>query len=120
MEPVARGKYKTWKLTLIDAGRKFSAETVPLAAAPGGTISLVYQGAKTGANEAISVIICDKEGTPLYYGSLKADKEGTAEFPVPGDIAPGEYIIKAFNELRYGSKYSDISSPAVEIGLTIQ
>ena len=68
----------------------------------------------------VSVILCDKEGTPLYYGSLKAGKEGTAEFPVPGEIAPGEYVIKAFSELRNNGAPSDVASPAVEIGLTIQ
>jgi hypothetical protein len=120
LEPVARGEYGLWKLTLIDTGRKFSAETEPLTAAPGGTFSFAYTGAKTGSKEAVSVILCDKEGTPLYYGSLKAGKEGTAEFPVPGEIAPGEYVIKAFSELRNNGAPSDVASPAVEIGLTIQ
>ena len=120
MEPIARGSYGLWKLTLINDGRKFSAETEPLTAAPGGSISFAYTGAVTGSKESVSVIICDKEGTPLYYSSLKADKEGTAEFPVPGDIAPGEYVIKAFNEQRNAGTASDVASPAVEIGLTIQ
>lgn len=121
MEPIRNGSDNEWELTLLAAGRQFRAEADPLTAAPGGTLIIPYTKAPIGNNEALSVIICSKEGTPLYYGSRWSDHvDGTAEFPVPGDIAPGEYVVKVFNEKRNNGTISDVASPVTDIPLTVR
>ena len=122
MAPVAAGDYEDWKLTLLMPGWQFSADTAPLAAKPGENSVIQYTGAKIGSKYAISVIICDREGTPLYYGSLKSSKlvDGTAEFPVPAKLAPGEYTVKVFNEERNDNRNSDLASGFTDIPLTVR
>ena len=120
MNPIAAGDYDTWKLTLLE-DRKFQADAAPLSAAPGGSMAISYANALKGTKDAISAIICSREGTPLYYGSVRVRQaEGVAEFPVPPDIAPGEYVVRVFNETRYDDRNSDLASPMTDIPLTVR
>lgn len=120
MNPIAAGDYDTWKLTLLE-DRKFQADAAPLSVVPGGSMAISYANALKGTKDAISVIICSREGAPLYYGSLRARQaDGVVEFPVPRDIAPGEYVVRVFNETRYDNRNSDLASPMTEIPLTVR
>ena len=121
MVPVVSGDYNDWKLTLLNPDWQFSAETDPLAASPGESIAIPYTGAKTEGKNAISVILCDGAGAPLYYGSRQSkDKDGTAEFPLPAELAPGEYTVKVLNEERNDNMTSDIASRITDIPLTVR
>lgn len=120
MKPIDSGDYNTWKLTLLEDW-KFQADASPLSAEPGGSMTVSYTNAKKNRSSAVSVIICSREGTPLYYGSLQiGQEEGAVEFPVPQDIAPGEYVVRAFNEIRYDEQNSDAASPMTDIPLTVR
>ena len=46
--------------------------------------------------------------------------EGTAEFPVPAELAPGEYILKVFSEIRNNKTTSDFASAFAVVILTVQ
>ena len=121
MNPVTSGDFEDWKLTILNPDWQFSAVADPLTAGPGESIAIQYTGAKIGGKNAISVILCDREGTPLYYGSRRSvDKDGTAEFPLPADLASGEYIVKVFNEERNDNRTTDIASGITDIPLTVR
>lgn len=122
MEPVTEGNGKDRKLTLLDEKQKFTVDTDAVTASPGGCFSFNFEGAAKNAKTAISVLICSKEGTPLYYGSQAAfmTTEGTAEFPVPAELAPGEYILKVFSEIRNNKTTSDFASAFADVVLTVQ
>ena len=47
-----------WKLTLKDSNRKFAVTETTVSGNPGDTLTLHYNGATTGTNEYISVILC--------------------------------------------------------------
>lgn len=121
MLPIGSGEYEEWKLTLLAGGRQFKADTAPQTVSPGETVTVIYEKALKGGREAISVILCSKDGTPLYYGSQKSEHvEGTVEFSLPEDIAAGEYVMKVFNEQRNDNRESDVASSFADIPLTIQ
>ena len=53
---------------------------------------------------------------------MKSSKlvDGTAEFPVPAELAPGEYTVKVFNEERNDNRNSDLASGFTDIPLTVR
>ena len=113
-----------WKLTLLDESRSgFAVTETAASAAPGGTITLTYGGAATGANEYVSLLLCDSTGASvLRYGSSAAltSASGTASFTVPDDLALGSYTLKVFNEQRNGDYKTDYASAFDEVTLSVK
>ena len=76
----------------------------------GGKLTVQYWGAKTGPNEYISAVICDTDGSPLYYASERSLGNGFASFDLPADLPGDEIILKVFNEQRNGQYKTDYAS----------
>lgn len=110
-----------WKLTLLDSSRNFAVTETTASGDPGDTLTLHYNGATTGANEYISVIIADNNGAQ-YYGRVAQPTEatGTVEIEIPSDIAPGDYTLKVFNEQYNGDYNTDYASNFTDIALTVE
>ena len=74
-----------------DSNRNFAVTEKTADAAPDDTVTLHYNGATTGTNEYISVILADNNGAQ-YYGRVAQPtaESGTVEIKIPSDIAPGE------------------------------
>ena len=110
-----------WKLTLLDSSRSFAVTEKTADADPGDTVTLHYNGATTGANEYISVIIADNNGAQ-YYGRVAQPtaESGTVEIKIPSDIAPGDYTLKVFNEQYNGDYNTDYASNFTDIALTVE
>ena len=110
-----------WNLTLLDSSRNFAVTEKTADAAPGDTLTLHYNGATTGANEYISVIIADNSGAQ-YYGRVAQPtaENGTVEIKIPSGLAPGSYILKVFSEQCNGDKKTDYASDFTDITLTVE
>ena len=110
-----------WKLTLLDNSRNFAVTETTASGDPGDTLTLHYNGATTGANEYISVILADNSGAQ-YYGRVAQPTEatGTVEIKIPSDIAPGSYTLKVFSEQYNGDKKTDYASDFTDISLTVE
>lgn len=113
----------SWKLTLLDSSRDFNADAEGLQraeAAQGGSFSINYSGARTGINEYVSVLLCDKNENVLYYGNIARNSaEGSALIQIPDGLETGEYILKIFSEQANGDKKSDYASAFKEIALNV-
>ena len=77
-----------WKLTLLDAGRSAFAANVngqtSVSVSAGGSVQITYSDAQTGANEYVSVLLCDSNGNVLYYGNIAQNStNGTATLNIP-------------------------------------
>ncbi|MCD2491212.1 leucine-rich repeat domain-containing protein [Lacrimispora sp. NSJ-141] len=100
--------------------------TDPITAMTGGTVSFVYENAKTGANHSVSVLIKDKAtGDILYYGrpvdcTAAASAAGTAGFKLPDGLGEGEYTLLAFNEQVNGNNLTDFTSTPIELTLKVK
>ena len=110
-----------WKLTLLDNSRNFAVTETTASGDPGDTLTLHYNGATTGANEYISVILADNSGAK-YYGRVAQPTEatGTVEIKIPSDIAPGSYTLKIFSEQYNGDYKTDYASNFTDIALTVE
>ena len=110
-----------WKLTLLDNSRNFAVTETTASGDPGDTLTLHYNGATTGANEYISVILADNSGAQ-YYGRVAQPTEatGTVEIKIPSDIAPGSYTLKIFSEQYNGDYKTDYASNFTDIALTVE
>ena len=116
-----------WKLTIKDDTRPVFKASVSGSSKvlKDGTVKLKYEGAVTGANEYVSVMIEDKEGNILYYGNIvdntSADAAGSgkASISVPADLAPGNYKILVFSEQCNGDFKTDLASNIVTLDITI-
>lgn len=110
-----------WKLTLLDNSRNFAVTETTASGDPGDTLTLHYNGATTGANEYISVILADNSGAQ-YYGRVVQPTEatGTVEIKIPSDIAPGSYTLKIFSEQYNGDYKTDYASNFTDIALTVE
>jgi hypothetical protein len=116
-----------WKLTIKDDTRPAFEASVSGSKTilKDGAVKLQYTGAKAGANEYISVLLEDTEGTILYYGNIvdntSADtaNSGKAELNVPADLTPGNYTIKVFSEQCNGDFKTDLASNIVTLDITI-
>ena len=121
LTPIPEYTGNEWKLTLKDSNRSFAVTEKTADAAPGDTLTLHYNGATTGANEYISVIIADNNGAQ-YYGRVAQPtaESGTVEIKIPSGLAPGDYTLKVFNE-QYNSDYNtDYASNFTDIALTVE
>ena len=116
-----------WKLTIKDDTRPVFEASVSGSKTilKDGAVKLRYKGASTGANEYISAIIEDAEGTILYYGNIvdntsaDAADTGKAAFNVPADLIPGNYKILVFSEQCNGDFKTDTASNVVKLDITI-
>lgn len=108
-----------WKLTLLDNSRNFAVTETTASGDPGDTLTLHYNGATTGTNEYISVILADNSGAK-YYGRVAQPTEatGTVEIEIPSDLAPGSYTLKVFSEQYNGDRKTDYASNFTNIALT--
>ncbi len=116
-----------WKLTIKDDTRPVFEASVSGSKTilKDGAVKLNYTGAKAGANEYISVMIEDTEGTILYYGNIADNSSGDAAdsgkalLNVPADLTPGNYTIKVFSEQCNGDFKTDLASNIVTLDITI-
>ena len=121
LTPISEYTGNEWKLTLLDNSRSFAVTEKAVSGDPGDTLTLHYNGATTGANEYISVIIADNNGAQ-YYGRVAQPTEatGTVEIKIPSDLAPGSYTLKIFSEQCNGDKKTDYASNFTDIELTVE
>ena len=121
LTPISEYIGNEWKLTLLDNSRNFAVTETTASGDPGDTLTLHYNGATTGANEYISVIIADNNGAQ-YYGRVAQPTEatGTVEIKIPSDIAPGSYTLKVFSEQYNGDYKTDYASNFTDIELTVE
>ena len=110
-----------WKLTLLDNSRSFAVTEKAVSGDPGDTLTLHYNGATTGANEYISVIVADNNGAQ-YYGRVAQPtaENGTVEIKIPSGLAPGSYTLKIFSEQYNGDYKTDYASDFTDISLTVE
>ena len=121
LTPISEYTGNEWKLTLLDNSRNFAVTETTASGDPGDTLTLHYNGATTGTNEYISVILADNSGAK-YYGRVAqpAEESGTVEIKIPSDIAPGSYTLKVFSEQCNGDKKTDYASDFTDIALTVE
>ncbi|MBQ9459129.1 MAG: hypothetical protein IJU66_04270 [Oscillospiraceae bacterium] len=106
------GDNNTWKLTLHDSSRDgFSASiTASDVNINGGTVTISYSGATTGANEHVSALVCDEAGTTvLGYGvsaalTKSSQSSGTVTFTLPALRQAGRYKLYVCSEQRNDQK----------------
>ena len=120
LTPISEYTGNEWKLTLLDNSRNFAVTETTASGDPGDILTLHYNGATTGANEYISVIIADNNGAQ-YYGRVAQPtaESGTVEIKIPSDIAPGSYTLKVFSEQYNGDRKTDYASNFTNIALTV-
>ena len=122
---MAVGNYSgnEWKLTLLDGGRSFSVNMngqTSISASAGESVKITYSGAQTGANEYVSVLLCDSNGNVLYYGNIAQNSaSGTATLNIPSGLAAGNYTLKVFSEQCNGDYMTDYASAFQDISLTV-
>ena len=121
LTPISEHTGNEWKLTLLDNSRNFTVTEKAADGCPGDTLTLHYNGATTGANEYISVIIADNSGAQ-YYGRVAQPtaESGTVEIKIPSDIVPGSYTLKVFSEQYNGDRKTDYASNFTDIALTVE
>ena len=121
LTPISEHTGNEWKLTLLDNSRNFAVTEKTVSGDPGDTLTLHYNGATTGANEYISVIIADNNGAQ-YYGRVAQPtaENGTVEIKIPSDIVPGSYTLKVFSEQYNGDRKTDYASNFTDITLTVE
>lgn len=121
LNPVSGYTDNHWKLTLLDSNHSsFGVFETEKNAHAGEVINVSYIGAKTGENEYISAMLCDKNGTVLYYGKIAASSErGTASFRVPDALSTGDYTLRLFCEQCNDGYKADYSSDFQDINLHI-
>ena len=104
-----------WKLTLKDNNR--TGFSVLSAYMVGDSLKISYSGATTGANEYISVVVMDNNGSITHYGrsaSRLTDENGVAT--IEGMIAMQEgSTLYAFNEQYNGDKKTDYASELKQV-----
>ena len=121
LTPISEYTGNEWKLTLLDNSRNFAVTETTASGDPGDILTLHYNGATTGANEYISVILADNSGAH-YYGRVAQPtaENGTVEIKIPSGLAPGDYTLKVFNE-QYNDDYNtDYASNFTDIALTVE
>ena len=105
-----------WKLTLLDETRNtFHAEIRK----EGTNAYVVWSGATTGANEYVSALIQQSDGTVTYYGRLKnltdtADASGEVAIDYSGKLNDGDKLY-VFNEQCNGDYKTDYASALKEM-----
>ena len=120
LTPILEYSGNEWKLTLKDSNRNFAVTETTASGDPGDILTLHYNGATTGANEYISVILADNSGAK-YYGRVAQPtaESGTVAIKIPSDLAPGSYTLKVFSEQYNGDRKTDYASNFTNIALTV-
>ena len=113
-----------WKLTILDTGRAgFGANVngqTSVSVSAGGSVQITYSGAQAGANEYVSVLLCDSNGNVLYYGNIAQNStNGTATLNIPSELTVGNYTLKVFSEQCNGDYKTDYSSAFQDISLNV-
>ena len=113
LEKVPEYTGNEWKLTLKDSSR--AGFSVLSAYMVGDSLKISYSGAKTGANEYISVVVKDNNGSITHYGrsaSSLTDANGVAtiEGMTMTAMQEGTLYLYAFNEQYNGDKKTDYAS----------
>ena len=124
LSPVPDYSGNEWKLTLLDSSRNgFSANgngQTSISASAGDSVQITYSGARTGANEYVSALLCDSNGNVLYYGNIARNSaSGTAALNIPAGLAAGSYTLKVFSEQCNGNDMTDYASAFQNISLTV-
>ena len=121
LTPISEHTGNEWKLTLLDNSRNFAVTETTASGDPGDTLTLHYNGATTGANEYISVILADNSGAQ-YYGRVAQPtaESGTVAIKIPSGLAPGSYTLKVFSEQYNGDYKTDYASDFKDISLTVE
>lgn len=115
-----------WKLTLLDSNRSsFSANVngeSSVSTSAGGSVEITYSGAKTGENEYVSAMLCDRfDNDVLYYGNIANNSQnGIATLNIPSGLADGKYKLKVFSEQCNGDYITDYASAFQEISMTVR
>ena len=69
-----------------------------------------YSGAQTGANEYVSVLLCDSADNVLYYGNIAGNSaDGTASVTIPAVLDPDSYTLKVDVYKRQAIRFRLIS-----------
>ena len=104
-----------WKLTLKDNNRaEFSVLSAYMV---GDSLKISYSGATTGANEYISVVVMDNNGSITHYGrsaSSLTDENGVATIEGMTAMQEGRTLY-AFNEQYNGYKKTDYASELKQV-----
>jgi len=86
----------------------------------GDTVSIKYSGATTAAaaNNFVSCVITNSQGTVLYYGKLSNAASGQASFKVP-PLGSEIFSLKLFSEEINGDFFTDFCSKPITIPLAV-
>ncbi|MBR4040398.1 MAG: LPXTG cell wall anchor domain-containing protein [Clostridia bacterium] len=120
--PIEKGQNaSTWKLTLMDNTREFSASAAAQVYSDDRKLVIDYSSSTISNNEYISAFLLDSEGNILFYGALdKPNKySGSLEITLPEGLENGSYTLQVFSEQRNDSKHSDYVSAASELSFTL-
>ncbi len=114
----------SWKVTLLDGSRNFSAaRTTSGDVATGDDITISYNGASVGTDEYVSAILLNSSGDLLYYGRIvdksSGNTSGTTGITIPEGLNVGAYTLKVFSEQCNGDKKTDYASAFSEIPLNV-
>ena len=104
-----------WKLTLLDSSCTFAVSNAMLG---GNTVTFSYSGAQTGANEYLSAVIMDQNGTIAYYGRIlqPTSASGTASLTLPSGVTLSDTTkLYVFNEQCNGDKLTDYASELIAL-----
>ena len=104
-----------WKLTLKDNNR--AGFSVLSAYMVGDSLKISYNGAKTGTNEYISVVVMDNNGSITHYwrsASSLTDENGVATIKGMTAMQEGRTLY-AFNEQYNGDKKTDYASELKQV-----
>jgi hypothetical protein len=115
---------KEWKVTLLDTARDNFTASVNSASSStveaGGSISINYSNALTGADEYVSAMLCDASGNVLYYGNIANNNaSGTQAVTIPTGLAAGSYTLKVFSEQLNADNKTDYASAFQDIALEV-
>lgn len=82
-------------------------------------LPISYSGAVAGANEYVSVVICNQVGAAVYYGHIAENSaSGTVNVNMPAGLS-GKYTIYVFAEQCNGDNNTDFASALVSAKITI-
>ena len=107
------------KLTLLDSSRSgFTASVACTEVSHYSNLSIAYEGVTPG--DYVSAVLCDCDGTMLYYASFTPDSSGSGTWDLWIDsVVGGSYTLMVFSEQRNGDKKTDYASVPVSIEVTI-
>lgn len=115
-----------WKLTLKDSTRTgFTANAggeSSVEAVAGQTIQISYAGAMTGTVEYVTALLCDTNGSILYWGDIAqaAETSGTAPLTIPSGLETKDYTLYIFNRQDNGAYKTAVAGNVASIALTVK